>query len=323
MINYSLLLLGTTPLIDVFFRNTGCNIVLSSRSIGDFATQFLANNGIYATGRVSMKKLKQVSSVCDVPIIDSVSVLRQRATGADNNTRGNCVFEDVTVANSTFVCITSRKSTTNESGDLITSRSLCTILLTAPSKQLLDEVERSFNDVLCVLSKLLKATNQRANAEQKKTTMMDESLSTEIGVTGGLVGGGGSVEAHLATVLKRKALEFDNKKQTVFECVADALLDIPRALCSNNISTTQHELMTQLQDKHKQQQQLTRRDQKQEAPDKIEAFSFWGIDMRGVEGEVRDMWEVGVIEPSSIKRHSIRSAFNAASIILSVHSCFH
>ena len=54
-------------------RDSGAKLVFSNKSVGDLATQFFADNGIFGTGRVLEDDLRRMSVQCGSPIISAIS----------------------------------------------------------------------------------------------------------------------------------------------------------------------------------------------------------------------------------------------------------
>lgn len=82
-----------------------------------------------------------------------------------------------------------------------------TMILRGANEYLLEEVERSIHDVLCVLKRVLES--------------------------GSVVVGGGSVEVALCTYLEERARFYDSKEQMAILEFAEALLIVPKTLTLN------------------------------------------------------------------------------------------
>ncbi|MEM1944566.1 MAG: thermosome subunit beta [Nitrososphaerota archaeon] len=111
------------------------------------------------------------------------------------------------------------------------------------------------------------------------------------------VAGGGAFEAAAARYLRQNAGKLSGKEQMAFLAFADALEVIPRTL-SENAGLEPVEIMAQVRHAHETGRAST------------------GVNIFG--GGVIDMWENGVIEPAKVKSHALRSAFEAASMILRI-----
>jgi archaeal chaperonin len=111
------------------------------------------------------------------------------------------------------------------------------------------------------------------------------------------VAGGGAFEAEVARYLRQNAGKFSGKEQMSFLAFADAIEVIPRTL-AENAGLEPVEIMAQLRHAHE--------------TSKVTA----GVNIFG--GGTADMWENGVIEPAKVKSHALKSAFEAASMILRI-----
>jgi len=113
-----------------------------------------------------------------------------------------------------------------------------------------------------------------------------------------LVAGGGAVEMSLAQILTENAKSIEGVQQVVYLEVARALEVIPRTLAQNCGAKTVR-LITELRAKHAGKQNTT-----------------WGID--GNKGVIADMAQLGVWEPYSVKSQTIKTAIEAACLLLRV-----
>jgi len=111
------------------------------------------------------------------------------------------------------------------------------------------------------------------------------------------VAGGGAFEAEVARYLRQNAGKFSGKEQMSFLAFADAIEVIPRTL-AENAGLEPVEIMAQLRHAHETGRNTA------------------GVNIFG--GGTADMWENGVIEPAKVKSHAIKSAFEAASMILRI-----
>ncbi len=111
------------------------------------------------------------------------------------------------------------------------------------------------------------------------------------------VAGGGAFEAEVARYLRQNAGKFSGKEQMSFLAFADAIEVIPRTL-AENAGLEPVEIMAQLRHAHETGRNTA------------------GVNIFG--GGTADMWENGVIEPAKVKSHALKSAFEAASMILRI-----
>lgn len=115
-----------------------------------------------------------------------------------------------------------------------------------------------------------------------------------------LLPGGGATEMSVATKLAEKAKSIAGVEQYPYAAVGQALEVIPRTLiqnCGANVVRT----MTALRAKH--------------AAGGADS-QLWGVD--GERGVVRDMKEMGLLEPAAVKVQTIKTAIEAACMLLKV-----
>ncbi|AFK21681.1 thermosome subunit beta [Pyrococcus sp. ST04] len=114
---------------------------------------------------------------------------------------------------------------------------------------------------------------------------------------GKIIAGGGAAEIELSIRLDEYAKEVGGKEQLAIEAFADALKVIPRTL-AENAGLDPIETLVKVTAAHK------------------EKGPTIGIDV--YEGEPADMMERGVIEPVRVKKQAIKSASEAAIMILRI-----
>jgi len=115
---------------------------------------------------------------------------------------------------------------------------------------------------------------------------------------GKIVAGGGAPEAEAAKELKNYATTVGGREQLAIEAFAEALENIPMTL-AGNAGLDPIDIMVQLRSKH-------------ESPENV----WTGIDV--VSGKVEDMLKQNVLEPLRTKQQVIRSATEAACMILRI-----
>ncbi len=119
---------------------TGANVVLSKLAIGDVATQYFAERGLFAAGRVLEGDLVRMSAAVGGAIQTSVSDLRGDAF------LGKCArFQETQVGDKRYNFFTGcpRAKT-------------CTLLLRGGSDQFIAEVERSLHDSIMIVRRAIK-----------------------------------------------------------------------------------------------------------------------------------------------------------------------
>jgi len=119
---------------------------------------------------------------------------------------------------------------------------------------------------------------------------------------GKIVAGGGAPEEEVAKGLKEFAKSYSGKEQLAILAFADAMEIIPRTL-AENAGLDPIDILTELRSEHE---------------DKKETY---GVNV--YTGEIVDMKEKGVIEPLKIKTQAIKSAAEAAEMILRIDDIIH
>lgn len=149
------------------------------------------------------------------------------------------------------------------------SSQVVTLMLRGANDFVLDEMDRSMNDAICVVKRVL----------ESKT----------------VVPGGGAVEAALSIYLENFATTIGSREQLAIAEFADALLTIPKTLAVNAAQDAT-ELVAKLRAYHHAAQSN---------PDKSHLSRF-GLDL--IQGVLRDNVKAGVLEPaiSKVKMLQVR-----------------
>ncbi|KAM3719183.1 T-complex protein 1 subunit alpha [Dirofilaria immitis] len=159
------------------------------------------------------------------------------------------------------------------------ARTSSSIILRGPNDVMLDEMERSLHDALCVVQRVL---------ECKK-----------------LVAGGGAVEASLNVYLEAFATTLSSREQLAVAEFANSLLVIPKVLASNAAKDST-ELVAKLRAFHNKAQQVK----------ELAHLKWAGLDLEN--GEICDNKEAGILEPLMSKVKSLKFATEAAITILRI-----
>jgi chaperonin GroEL (HSP60 family) len=115
---------------------------------------------------------------------------------------------------------------------------------------------------------------------------------------GKIVAGGGAPEAEVAKHLRDYAVKVGGREQLAIEAFADAVETIPLTL-AENAGLDPIDIMVALRAKHENA-----------------ASPSYGVDV--FSGKVRDMLELKVVEPLRVKQQVIKSATEAANMILKI-----
>lgn len=169
-------------------KNSGASVVLSTKSIGDYATQYFAKNKIFCMGRVSAQDIERISEYSNC--IPQVTF--------NNLVFGECEnFEERIIGDSTFYFLESKAEENYP----------ITIFLRGPGDEILNEVERSLDDVILASESALKCSR--------------------------LVRGGGSFEISMSLFLKEEIKNSPLIFHSVMKKIAQSLEIIPFNLARN------------------------------------------------------------------------------------------
>jgi len=132
---------------------------------------------------------------------------------------------------------------------------------------------------------------------------VDRSVEDAIGAVasavelGKIVPGAGAPEAEVSKRLRKFAEKFSGREQLAIRAFADALEVVPRSL-AENAGLDPIDTLTELRAAHEQ------------------GKTYFGIDI--FNGKIVDAGEMGVIEPLKVKTQAIKSAAEAAEMILRI-----
>jgi T-complex protein 1 subunit eta len=117
---------------------SGANIVLSKLPIGDLATQYFADRGLFCAGRVTDGDMKRVAKATNGTIQTTTNGLTEKVLGTCGS------FEEKQVGDERFNMFTQCPSTLT-----------CTIVLRGGTEQFIAESERSVHDALMVVKRTI------------------------------------------------------------------------------------------------------------------------------------------------------------------------
>jgi len=241
--------------------NSGANVVISQRGIGNLAQSHLAKAGIASVRRVKENDMLWIEKSSGAKIINDVSNITKSDLGFAGTVSEKIIGDDK------MVFIEECKNPKS-----------VTLLLRANSKRLLDEYHRSVLDGISVLSdSIVKPT---------------------------VVAGGGSVEAIIASKLRRNAYSIGSRKQIVLQKFADALEEIPLTIARNagmNEIDTLIELRLKYADK---------------VPSKNKKLNWYGVNP--IERKIEEMLSNKIIEPSLVKEQVLKTAVEVTNLLVRV-----
>lgn len=185
---------------------SGAQIVLSKLPIGDLATQYFADRNIFCAGRVEKNDLNRVAKATGARVLSTCSDIVPAVLGTCGE------FEESQVGAERFNffkgCPLAKTAT---------------IILRGGSEQFVKEADRSLNDAIMIVRRVIK--------------------------TDKIVPGGGSVEMELSKFLRNYSREIKSKEQIIINAFAKSLEVIPRCL-SENAGLDSNEVISKLRKAH-------------------------------------------------------------------------
>ncbi|KAL7668695.1 hypothetical protein ACOME3_009386 [Neoechinorhynchus agilis] len=119
--------------------NAGVNVVLSRLPIGDVATQYFADRGIFCAGRIPDEDMTRTMKACGGCIVSTVDNISDSSYGRCGR------FDEVQIGACRF----------NVFKDCPLGKS-CTFIIRGGAQQYMDETERSLHDAIMVVRRTLK-----------------------------------------------------------------------------------------------------------------------------------------------------------------------
>lgn len=247
---------------------SGAKVILTTKGIDDLCLKYFIEAGAMAVRRVKKEDLKRIAKATGGQVVVTMADLE-----------GNEVFDSSNLGECALVA-----EERVGDGELIYFRGCksgqaCTVVLRGANEFMLDEMDRSLHDSLCVIKRMLESNS--------------------------LVAGGGAVETALSIYLEGLATSMSSREQLAVAQFAEALLVIPRTL-TINAAHDATELVAKLRAfHHASQTDETKKD-----------LRFTGLNL--TDGNVRDNLAAGIVEPAISKIKSLRFATEAAVSILRI-----
>lgn len=245
----------------------GANVVLTTKGIDDLCLKYFVEAGAMAVRRCKKEDLKRIAKATGGSVLGSLVDLN-----------GNETFDPAHLGSAEEVV---QERIADDECILIRTgnRKAASIILRGANGVMLDEMERSLHDALCVVKRTLESNS--------------------------VVPGGGAVEAALSIYLENFATTLGSREQLAIAEFAEALLVIPKTLAVNAAKDAT-ELVAKLRAHHNAAQT--------DASKKHLANA--GLDLYN--GKVRNNLEAGVVEPAMGKVKMIKFATEATITILRI-----
>lgn len=251
---------------------SGANVILTTKGIDDMSLKVFIDAGAMAVRRCNKEDLKKIAKATGATLVSTLA-----------NLEGEETFDASLLGEAEEV---SQTRISDDECILINDPKLAgvaSIILRGANDYMLDEMERSIHDALCVIKRTLESNL--------------------------VVPGGGAVEAGLSIYLENLSTTFSSKEQMAIAKFAEAMLIIPKTLAVNAAKDAT-ELVARLTSVHYARGQQTSING---TPDDLK---WSGLDL--INGRVRNNLQAGVLEPCMVKLKSLKAATEAAISILRI-----
>lgn len=246
----------------------GANVVLTTKGIDDLSLKYFVEAGAMAVRRCKKEDLRQIAKATGGQLVLNLADL-EGGESFDPAWLGQA--EEIgqeRVADDELLIIKGCKTSKTAS-----------VILRGPNSMMLDEMERSLHDAICIIKRTLESK--------------------------AVVPGGGAVEAALSIYLEEFAHTLGSREQLAIAEFAEALLIIPKILAVNAAQDST-DLVAKLRAYHNSAQ--TTEGKKE--------YSMTGLDL--YKGKVCNNLKAGVVEPAMSKVKAIQFATEAAITILRI-----
>jgi len=252
--------------------DSGANVVLTTKGVDDTCMKYFVEAGVFCARRVPKDDLKRLAKATGGQVIITMADL-EGDESFDASALGTCrAIQETRVGDGELLKIFGCKGS-----------GASTIVLRGANEYMIDEIDRSLHDSMCVVKRMLESNS--------------------------LVPGGGAVEAALNVYLEEYALNtIDTREQLAVEAFAEALMVIPKTLAVN-AAKDGAELVSKLKSIHA-------KSQLKDGVSENSNLKNSGLDL--INGEIRDSLAAGVVEPAISKIKSLRFATEAAITILRI-----
>merc|ERR1712048_1075619 len=263
--------------IDILIK-AGANVILTTKGIDDAAIKYFVAAGCIAVRRVDKKKMKRIAKLTGGKLIISLADDDGKESMPPNALGSAEIVEEMTIGDRDILFIKGCSSTKAQ-----------TIVLRGVNWYMLEELERSIHDALCVIKRVLES--------------------------GRVVPGGGAVEAALSVYLEHIAEQMSSREQLAIAEFAQALLVIPKTLAING-GFDAADLVSKLRGYHALSQDDSKSDDNKGNEEKRIDLKWSGLDLE--DGKIANRVKSGVLEPAMSKIKSIKFATEAAITILRI-----
>jgi T-complex protein 1 subunit alpha len=249
----------------------GANVILTTKGIDDLCLKPFVEAGAMAVRRCKKEDLVRIARMTGASLVSTLA-----------NLEGDESFDASMLGTAELV---SQERFGDDEAILVRGAraASASIVLRGANDLMLEEMERSMHDALCVVKRTLES--------------------------GAVVPGGGAVETGLSIYLAAFATTIATREQMAIAEFGDALLVIPKTLAVNG-GCDCIDLVASLRAAHFASQTASADDLR------AQSLRWTGLDL--AEGRTRDSVAAGVVEPVLGKIKSLKSATEAAIAILRI-----
>lgn len=257
----------TKERIDLFMK-AGVNVIMTTKGIDDFAMKYMVQKGIMGVRRVTKGDIKHLAKITGGKLLISLADA-EAGESVDSSSVGEAdIVEEAQIGDGQLIYVKGCKNTKAQ-----------TIILRGANDFMLDEIDRSLHDSLCVVRRVL---------ESRK-----------------VVPGGGCVEVALSMYMENIADTMGTREQLAIAAFSRALLIIPKVLAINGAFDAT-DLVAKLKTYHNAAQTSKAHSE----------YKWTGLDL--VNGVPCNNMKAGVLEPVMSKIKMIKFATEAAVQILRI-----
>ncbi|EJW01740.1 hypothetical protein EDEG_03737 [Edhazardia aedis USNM 41457] len=242
------------------------HVVLTTKGADDMSLRILDQHSIMVIKRCKLEDLEEMCKIFGIPLIRTLSDLS-----------GNNSLTENMIGTTEFVKILDFEE--NKVMVQFHSKKAAAIVLKGSNEQLLDEMERSVHDALCILKR----------TKESKF----------------VVASGGAIECALFLYLQDFIASISSREHVSISKYAEALLTLPR-LIAENAGLDSDKVLAEILQVQSKLNDLN----------KNECFDF-GMDLTD-EYLVKNNMERGIFEPAVVKIKAIRAATEAAISVLRI-----
>ncbi|CAM4820769.1 unnamed protein product [Rotaria magnacalcarata] len=141
-----------------------CNVFINRESIYNYFEQLLVEKGITAIQYTDFPSIQRLAQILSGDILSTFNI------SSDNIHFGKCnLIEEILIGEDKFVKFSG-----------VAKGEICTIVLFGNTQEILDEVEQSIHDVLCVLSKIIKEPRICYGGASEDESLVIESFASAL-----------------------------------------------------------------------------------------------------------------------------------------------